>query len=271
MTRLVRPAPTSLGAAVFVLALFLAGVFSLFQPPPAHAQTVNPATVTISSQQTTVYEGQVVTYTLTRIGGTVGDELTVVLDTYETGKYNSTLTEHSVTFRPGATSADLTVLVPVDGDSEPGTNTFSAEIRCVNTLPYNCGTQWYADIEIDDAPQDSQFVSVSASATLTSEGGSATLTFTRTGGSNAQDLTVDFQVDDPEDRLRGNHWDPAPVIPTQVVIPAGSTTAAITLTFPDDQRDLPSAGLVTVSVLPSGSYVLELQRRDQRHPQRHRQ
>ena len=46
------------------------------------------------------------------------------------------------------------------------------------------------------------------------------------------------------------------MIPTQVVIPAGSTTAAITLTFPDDQRDLPSAGLVTVSILPSGSYVL---------------
>ena len=256
MTRLVRSAPISLGAALFVLALFLAGVFTLFQPLTAQAQSVNPATVTISSQQTSVYEGQVVTYTLTRTGGTVGDELTVVLDTYETGKYNSTLTEHSVTFRPGATSADLTVLVPVDGDSEPGTNTFSAEIRCVNTLPYNCGTQWYADIEIDDPPQDSQFVGVWASATSTSEGGSATVNFTRTGGSTAQDLTVDFQVDDPEDRLRGNHWDPAPVIPTQVVIPAGSTTAAITLTFPDDQRDLPTAGLIVLSILPSASYVL---------------
>ena len=256
MTRLVRPAPISLGAALFVLALFLAGAFSLFQPPPANAQTVNPATVTISSQQTSVYEGQVVTYTLTRIGGTVGDELTVLINTYETGKYNSTLTEHSVTFRPGATSADLTVLVPVDGDSEPGINTFSAEINCANTRPYNCGTQWYADIEIDDPPQDSQFVGVWASAALTSEGGSATVNFTRTGGSTAQDLTVDFQVDDPEDRLRGNHWDPAPVIPTQVVIPAGSTTAAITLTFPDDQRDLPTAGLIVLSILPSASYVL---------------
>ena len=256
MTRLVRPAPISLGAALFVLALFLAGAFSLFQPPPANAQTVNPATVTISSQQTSVYEGQVVTYTLTRIGGTVGDELTVLINTYETGKYNSTLTEHSVTFRPGATSADLTVLVPVDGDSEPGINTFSAEINCANTRPYNCGTQWYADIEIDDPPQDSQFVGVWASATSISEGGSATVNFTRTGGSTAQDLTLDIRVDDPEDRLRGNHWDPAPVIPTQVVIPAGSTTASITLTFPDDQRDLPTAGLVVLSILPSDSYVL---------------
>ena len=173
MTRLVRPAPTSLGAALFVLALFLAGVFPLFQPPPAHAQTVNPATVTISSQQTSVYEGQGLTYTLTRTGGTVGDELTVVLDTYEAGKYHSTHTEHSVTFRPGVTSADLTVLVPVDDDIEPGTNTFAAEIKCVNSLPYNCGTQWFADIEIDDAPEDSQFVSVSASSTSVIEGSAA--------------------------------------------------------------------------------------------------
>ena len=214
------------------------------------------ASVSIDTTQNTVYEGQVVTYTLTRIGGTVGDELTVVIDTYETGKPHSTLTEHSVTFRPGATSADLTVLVPVDDDIEPGINTFNAEINCANTRPYNCGTQWYADIEIDDPPQDSQFVGVWASAASTSEGGSATVNFTRTGGSTAQDLTVDIRVDDPEDRLRGNHWDPAPVIPTQVVIPAGSTTAAITLTFPDDQRDLPTAGLVVLSILPSDSYVL---------------
>ena len=219
MTRLVRPAPTSLGAAVFVLALFLAGVFSLFQPPPAHAQTVNPATVTISSQQTSVYEGQGFTFTLTRTGGTVGDELTVLIDTYETAKYNSTLTEHSVTFRPGATSADLTVLVPVDGDIEPGTDTFNAEIRCDNPQSYNCGTQWFADIEIDDAPQGSQFVSVSASSTSVIEGSATTLTFTRTGGSTLQDLAVSIQVDDSGDRLRGNHWDPAPVIPN----PGGHT------------------------------------------------
>ena len=256
MTHLVRPAPISRGAALFVLALFLAGVFSLFQPPPAHAQAVNPATVTISSQQTSVYEGQGLTFTLTRTGGTVGDELTVVIDTYETGKYNSTLTEHSVTFRPGATSADLTVLVPVDDDIEPGTDTFSAELKCANTRPYNCGTQWYADIEIDDAPQGSQFVSVSASSTSVIEGSATTLTFTRTGGSTLQELAVSIQVDDSGDRLRGNHWDPAPEIPTQVVIPAGSTTAEVTLSFPDDQRDLTGPGLVEVSILLSVNYFI---------------
>ena len=256
MTRLVRPSPISLGATLFVLALFLAAAFSFFQPPPAHAQTVNPATVTISSQQTSVYEGQGLTFTLTRTGGTVGDELTVVLDTYEAGKYNSTLTEHSVTFHPGATSADLTVLVPVDGESEPGTNTFSAELRCVGTLPYNCGTQWFADIEIDDAPQDSQFVSVSASSTSVIEGSATTLTFTRTGGSTLQELAVSIQVDDPGDRLRGNHWDPVPEIPTEVVIPAGSTTAEVTLSFPDDQRDLTGPGLVEVSILLSVNYFI---------------
>ena len=215
------------------------------------------AAIEIDTAQTTVYEGQKVTYTITRVGGAIGEELTVVLDTYEAGRYNSTLTEHRVTFPPWRHSLDLIVLAPVDDDSEPGTNTFAAELRCVNSLPYNCGTKWYVDIEIDDAPQSGQFVSVSARATSIVEGGYTTLTFTRTGGSTTQDLAVALRVDDREDRLRGNHWDPAPEIPTQLVIPAGSTTAAITLTFPDDQRDLPSAGLVVVSILPSNSYFLD--------------
>ena len=158
------------GVFTLILAMALAVTVTVFQPPPAHAQTVSPATVTISSEQTSVYEGQGLTYTLTRDGGTVGDELTVVLDTYEVGNYTATLAEHSVTFPPGGTSADLTVLVPADGDSEPGTNTFVAEVRCLASLPYSCGSQWSVEVEIDDPPRGSQFVGVSASSTSVIEG-----------------------------------------------------------------------------------------------------
>ena len=215
------------------------------------------ASVSIDTTQTSVYEGQVVTYTLTRIGGTFGEELTAVVGTHEVGRHGDTLIDHNVTFPPWIPSIDLIVRAPVDSVVEPGVNTLTANLRCSNSRPYTCGAPRTVLVEINDAPQDSQFVSVSASATSIVEGGSATLTFTRTGGSATQDLTVDLRVNDPEDRLRGNHWDPAPVIPTQVVIPAGSTTAAITLTFPDDQRDLPLEGLVVVSVLPSDSYFLD--------------
>ena len=213
--------------------------------------------IAIDTTQTTVYEGQVVTYTITRAGGTVEEELTAEIRTFEVGRHAATLIDHNVTFPPWIRSIDLIVRDPVDSVVEPGTNNLRANLRCGNSRPYTCGSPRTASVEINDGPQDSQFVSVSASATSIVEGSAATLTFTRTGGSTAQNLTVDIRVNDLEDRLRGNHWDPAPVIPTQVVIPAGSTTAAITLTFPDDQRDLPTAGLVVVSILPSDSYFLD--------------
>ena len=99
-------------------------------------------------------------------------------------------------------------------------------------------------------------MTVAANPTSVVEGGSSTITFTRTGGDTTQPLTVNILVDDPDDRLRGNHWDPAPSIPTQVTFPANSTTQTITLTFPDDQRDLEPAGLVNVYVLPGTGYYL---------------
>ena len=86
--------------------------------------------------------------------------------------------------------------------------------------------------------------------------GAVTVTFTRTGGDTTQPLTVDIQVDDPDERLRGNHWDPVPSIPTQVTFPANATTQTLTLTFPDDQRDLEPSGLVNVYVLPGTGYYL---------------
>ena len=94
------------------------------------------------------------------------------------------------------------------------------------------------------------------------EGGSTTVTFTRTGGDTAQPLTVNIRVDDPDDRLRGNHWDPPPSIPTQVTIPANSTTQTLTLAAPDDQRDLHTFGIVRVYVLPGTGYYLGQSGRD---------
>ena len=106
-------------------------------------------------------------------------------------------------------------------------------------------------------PAAARSSAVAANPTSIVEGGSATVTFTRTGGDTAQPLTVNIRVDDPDERLRGNHWDAAPVIPTEVTIPANSTTQTITLTFPDDQRDLDTAGLVRVRVLPGTDYLLQ--------------
>ena len=49
--------------------------------------------------------------------------------------------------------------------------------------------------------------------------------------------------------LRGNHWDPAPGIPTEVVFAANETSKTLTLTAPYDERDV-AAGAFSVTVLP---------------------
>ena len=60
----------------------------------------------------------------------------------------------------------------------------------------------------------------SANATTIDEGGSVSFSVTRTG-SATQDLTVGIEVDDPKEVMRGNHWDPAPDIPSEIIIAAG--------------------------------------------------
>ena len=52
------------------------------------------------------------------------------------------------------------------------------------------------------------------------EGETGTFTLTRTGGDTTQELTVNLRVDDSGEYLRGNHYDPAPVIPTKATFGA---------------------------------------------------
>ena len=111
------------------------------------------------------------------------------------------------------------------------------------------------DVEINDPSSTSTLITLSADKTAMAEGDSATFTFTRAGGDTGQPLTVDIRVDDPEDLLRGNHWDVAPEVPTQVVFPANATSQTMILTASQDQRDLED-GDVTVTVLVSDDYLL---------------
>ena len=150
-----------------------------------------------------------------------------------------------------------TVSAYVDGVTENGTDTLKAEI--VGNSFYTAGTPGSADVEINDPPANSTLVTMSASPTSLQEGGAqdtSTITFTRAGGDTTQELTINVGVDDLYDYLRGNQYDPPPNIPSEVIFEANSTTAQMTISPPDDDRDLPPAGLVTVSVLPGTGYLL---------------
>ena len=219
-------------------------------------------TVTLTTSQASVYEGGGVTYTLTRTGGPIGVGRNIGVRTHEpnraSGGNNPSNQTNFPYFPPWVTTITYTVSAYVDGVAEDGTDTLKASV--VGNEFYGKGTPSSADVEINDPPSDSTLVTMSASPTSLQEGGpqdTSTITFTRAGGDTTQELTINVGVEDPHNFLRGNLYDPAPDIPTQVTFEANSTTATMTITPPDDDRDLSRpAALVTISVLPGTGYLL---------------
>ena len=229
-------------------------------------------TITLTTDQTTAVEGQEVIFTVTREGGPIGRATTVTVETSEENRETTTdgvttnpsLQEHSVAFEPWQTTATFRVYPFVDMTVEADTDPLYAEITTVGTS-YTIGTPHTATVEINDAPSTATTLSLQwgsgttpdpddANATTIDEGGSVSFSVTRTG-STAQDLTVGVEVDDPKEVLRGNHWDSAPAIPSEIIIPAGDTNATFTLNAPDDQRDV-TDGTFGVRLLASSDYYL---------------
>ena len=216
-------------------------------------------TVTIAASPITVYEGAGVTYTLTRAGGPIGSSATVQVRTWEpsrrSGGQNPSVQNTDVQFDPWETTASFTISAYVDGVDESGTDALKARI----TTPgagYVTGTPHEVDVEINDPPRGSALITLARNQSSITEGQTATFTLTRAGGDMTQELTVDLRVGDNGDHLRGNHWDAAPDIPTEATFAANLTTATVSLSAPDDDRDLSAAGLITLEVLPGTGYLL---------------
>ena len=219
-------------------------------------------TVTLAADQSSVYEGQEATFTLTRDGGPMGEPVTVQLESSEPNQAfflmpseaNPSNQEHQVTIEPWQTTATLGIIAYVDSIDESGVDPLRVNITGVGD-GYSQGSPNAQTVEIDDPPSGAAIITLSASTTTVAEGNAAVFTLTRTGGDTTAELTVDVHVDDPSEFLRGNHFDEAPDIPSHVTFAAGSTSATVTLTAPDDQRDVPD-GTYTFSVAPSSRYHL---------------
>ena len=216
--------------------------------------------VTIEADRTTVTEGEAVVFDVVRVDGPSSQAVTVRVQTSEANRQegfgvNPSTLYHDVRFEPWETLKTIEVYPYVDGEVE-ATDILLADIVTISGSRYAEGTPNQVEVEINDPPSGSTIVTVARDQNSIAEGQSGSFTFTRTGGDAATELTVNIRVDDPNDHLRGNHWDPAPVIPTQITFAANATTHTLTLTAPDDERDLPSASLVTVRVLPGTGYLL---------------
>ena len=216
-------------------------------------------TVTIVASPPTVYEGGVVNYTLTRTGGPIGSSAIVSVETWKpnrmSGGNNPSDQTTNVQFDPWETTKSFTISAYVDNVDESGTDTLKARITMVGE-GYAEGDPHEVDLEIDDPPRGRALITLARDQASITEGQTGTFTLTRTGGDTTQELTVNLRVIDNGDYLRGNHWDAAPDIPTEATFAANMTTATVSLTVPDDDRDLPAAGLITLSVLPGTGYLL---------------
>ena len=219
----------------------------------------NNGTVQLTADRTTVTEGGGVIYTVTRLEGPMSQALTVTVRTQEPNRNNQgtnpSRQDHLVDFEPWEDTVSFSIYPYVDGVAEPGTDELNATIRPISNSRYSRGTPYQSTVEIDDPPSGSALVTLSGTPSSMAEGENATFTLTRTGGDTTQPLTVDIRVEDPEDFLRGNHWDAAPDIPIQVEFAANALTQNLTLTTPDDQRDL-TDGNIKVWVLPGTGYLL---------------
>ena len=209
-----------------------------------------------------MHEGGLATFILERYGGGIAP-LTVEVKTWEPNLEDSegdNLSEqvHEVQLDRGSRRAILHAIPFVDDDDAETTgHTLNAQVLAPDDGSYQVGASNMASIAILDQPSDDSIpvVRVQRGQNSVTEGETITLTFTRTGGDTTQPLTVDVEVYDPGDLLRGDYWDAPPVILTQVQFGAGSTSETIELSVPDDGRDLFSDG-VTLDIVPSNDYLL---------------
>ena len=216
-------------------------------------------TVTLTTAQTEVYEGGEVLFTLTRSGGPMGEGITVTVKTRERNRnYGNSLQTgfyYNVTFKPWQSTASLSVLAYVDGEAEENDDdTLEAALNDVGT-GYQIGNADALVVEINDPPDSIPIVDISSYPEVVDEGDDAVFTLTRSGDTSPE-VTVNIRFEDRHELLRGNHWEPAPDLPTAVTIPAGVTTLDVVVPIPDDQRDLPNRSWFAVEIIPSADYLI---------------
>ena len=119
------------------------------------------------------------------------------------------------------------------------TDVINAEIRPVEEALHG----FRNSVQAKSADEDQlASISLEADATSITEGETVTFTLTR-GNSTAGELIVGVTVDDPGGFLKGNYAGEAVEVPSSLVFAPGEITKEVTLTPPDDWRDIPDSTL----------------------------
>ncbi|MBX9582787.1 MAG: PKD domain-containing protein [Gemmataceae bacterium] len=238
---------------------------------PAFAEAViadddgGVATVTLTAPAEGVVEGSggSARFTLTRTGGNTAAPLTVSYDVYDgwgtfAGVDYAAL-PGSVTFEAGGTTAVIDI-TPIDDAEFEAAETVYLSLRTDTDGSY--AFDWWtgsgsATIVDDDGPPG---VAIAATDdTATEDGDTATFTVRLTAGPLDADLTVSYTVNPwgSDGATAGEDYEP---LAGTVTIPAGATTATITLTAIDDEAGEAAEGVTVLLTDPGdGSYLPDWQ------------
>ena len=165
-------------------------------------------TVSLTTAQTEVYEGEEVLFTLTRSGGPMGEAMTVRLTSresnHQTGTINQSKRVHEATFEPCQSTATLKILAYVDGVTEEGSpDPLRTSLEGVG-IGYEIGNPAVVVVEINDPPSNSVIIDISFTSDIVDEGDVAIFTLSRSGDMSSG-VTVNLLYEDSFDVLRGNH------------------------------------------------------------------
>ena len=245
-----------------VLVLLLVGAVSLFPAVPARAQVdvnIQPSVTVhaaLPSGETAVPQGALAAFEIRRSGNLSG-ATAVRVQTREPFRQvgfgsNPSERNHIVNFEPDVTTE--TLYVPVLGDSD-GANHGSIQALVQGHSTYTQGSPREAWITIRAATDDDVIVTIAPSESSIAEGDDAEFTLTRTGGTSST-LTAAVRAEDPDQAMRGNHWDPAPQaadLSRDVTFAADAGAATVSFPTRPNQRDTGDLTL-TAEVQPDGDH-----------------
>ena len=251
-----EPDGDSLGVEVFV---YPGAPYRGGDPDDAVTPVKDTGDIDIRTFQTRMREGAEALFTMTRPGGDIAQPLTVRVYTWEpqhplnnaANDYFHGAAHHEVTFEPGAEAVALVVSATGDGKA-PGRDAWlRAEVDPPSGASYRGGDPEYVTIPIADADGQDAFVTVATAESEVDEGESVDFVLTRTGDTS-RSLAVHVSVDDPGEVMRGNHWAPAPDLPTSVAFGVGEDSVTLSLETKDDQRDIPDQPVSVTITDPAG-------------------
>ena len=215
----------------------------------------------------TVPEGGQVEFGVQRLRGYVLEPLTIQVRTWEPNRTapdgtNPTERIHTLVFpaqpltsewiksRSLSQTQHIVVTTAQDASYEPSDDVKAQVLSVGYPLDHRSRISVEASI-VDDDRAD---ISLAADKTSITEGEAVSFTLTR-GNNTTEGLIVGVSVEDPGGFLQGNFPSEAVTVPSSITFAPGDVTASVTITPPDDWRDIPDSTL-TFTVEPDPAYEI---------------